>query len=280
MIPFDFDYYRPGRIQDAVRLFNQIDSAGKEPLYFGGGTEIITGARMGTIYTGAVIDLKDIPECQALDLSGNNLIIGACVSLTRITDGGLFPLLGKVCARVADHTAQGKITIGGNLCGKIIYHETLLPLLLADGSAVVAGEYGQRQVPISQVFDRKLQLNRGECIVQFIIDRSYLQLPHVHIKKTRNEKIDYPLVTLTSLRQEGQIRLALSGVCAFPFRSPQMEKRLNEAGRPYAYRVEKALAAIPAPVLNNVAGMPEYRRFVLSALLMKLLAAQDEVGNV
>lgn len=57
MIPFDFDYYRPDTIDEAVQLFRLLDSQGKSPLYFGGGSEIISMARVHNIHTKAVIDL-------------------------------------------------------------------------------------------------------------------------------------------------------------------------------------------------------------------------------
>ena len=280
MIPFDFDYYRPDTVHEAIHLFAQLDYCLKDPLYFGGGTEIITMARTNNIHTQAVIDLKAIPECHAMDFSGNSLIIGACVSLTRIADSGLFPLLGKTCAGIADHTAQGKITIGGNVCGRIIYHEAILPLFLTDCMVVIAGEYGWRQMPVWQVFDKELHLNRGEFIVQFVIDRSYLQLPYVHVKRTRNAKIDYPLVSMAAIKTEGRISVAFSGVCSFPFRSLEVEEYLNEQDLSYADRVRNAIASIPAPLLDNLAGTSAYRRFVLSGILMNMLETQNEVGDV
>ena len=41
MIPFDFDYDRPSSVQLAVHTFQSLQKQGKNPIYFGGGTEII-----------------------------------------------------------------------------------------------------------------------------------------------------------------------------------------------------------------------------------------------
>ena len=280
MIPLDFDYYRPNTIYEATQVFANLDNCLKEPLYFGGGTEIITFARTQNIHTKAVVDLKSIPECQVLDFSGNKLIIGACVSLTKIIDSQVFPLLGKTCAGIADHTARGKITIGGNICGRIIYHEAILPLFLTDCMVVIAGVHGWRNIPIWQVFDKQLLLNKGEFIVRFVIDRSYLRLPFAHVKKTRVAKIDYPLVSVATVKTVGRIRIAFSGVCSFPFRSLKMEEYLNREDLSYAERIRSAIASIPAPLLDNLAGTSEYRCFVLSEILMNMLETQDEVDDV
>lgn len=280
MTPLGFDYYRPNTVYEATQVFTYLDNCLKEPLYFGGGTEIITFGRTQNIHTKAVIDLKSIPECHVLDFSGDKLIIGACVSLTKIIDSQVFPLLGKTCAGIADHTSRGKITIGGNVCGRIIYHEAILPLFLTDCMVVIAGVHGWRDIPIWQVFEKQLRLNRSEFIVQFIMDRSYLRLPFAHVKKTRNAKIEYPLVSVAAVKTVGRIRIAFSGVCSFPFRSLKMEESLNREDLPYVERIRSALANVPAPLLDDLAGTSEYRRFVLSGVLMNLLETQDEVDDV
>ena len=42
MIPFDFDYYRPDTVEEAVSAFSRLDAEGKNPAYYGGGSELIS----------------------------------------------------------------------------------------------------------------------------------------------------------------------------------------------------------------------------------------------
>ncbi|UUZ84865.1 FAD binding domain-containing protein [Paenibacillus sp. P26] len=95
MISFDFDYYRPASAAEAVRLFQQADAEGKQPLYYAGGTEIITMARLNQLWTGAVIDIKGIPECRSMEVQKDRLVIGSAVTLTALSEARLFPLLGR-----------------------------------------------------------------------------------------------------------------------------------------------------------------------------------------
>ena len=159
MIPFQFDYYRPDTISEAVKLYGQLDSEGKKPLYYGGGSEIISMARVNNLNTGAVIDLKAIPECRELKTDGDHLVIGSSVTLSDITEANLFPLLTKACGRIADHTMQCKITVGGNVCGTIIYREALLPLLLADCTVLVAGASHLKKVSVHHLFNKRSNLH-------------------------------------------------------------------------------------------------------------------------
>ena len=85
-------------------------------------------ARMHNVYSGAIIDVKAIPELNIYEINDDELIIGAALSLTRIAEEDLFPLLSLTVRRIADHTIQDKITLGGNIAGTIIFRESVLPL--------------------------------------------------------------------------------------------------------------------------------------------------------
>lgn len=271
MIPINFEYYKPTTVEEATQTFIDLDRHGKMPIYYGGGTEIISMGRMSNISTGAVIDIKDIPQCKVLENRSEHLVIGAGVTLTQIHEANLFPLLSQAGARVADHTIQNKITLGGNLCGTIIYRESVLPLLLADSDVVVAGPQGVKDVPINRLFKQRMQLKKGEFVVQVKIPRSFLSLPYIHVKRTKEEKITYPLVTICAMRVGRKVRTAFSGVCDFPFRSKKMETELNKVLLPVKKRVENALAVTPAPIPTNLEGSAEYRKFILQSLLVSIL---------
>jgi CO/xanthine dehydrogenase FAD-binding subunit len=275
IIPFDFEYYRPDTLQEAVGLYQKLSSGGLTPFYYGGGTEIISMARLGVIHTGAVIDIKAIPECNILEVKDNQLVIGSAVTLTRIRESDFFPLLGKSGGRVADHTVRDKVTLGGNLCGKIIYREAVLPLLLTESQVVITGPGGERRVKIQEVFDQIMQLASGEMVVQFIIDNNYLTLPYRGIKKTSLDKIGYPLVTVAVIVKGSRYLTAVSGLCAFPFRSPLIEADLNDRSLPLETRVHNIINHLPAPILSDIHGSAEYREFVFKNTLLKMIRELD-----
>ncbi|WP_314590470.1 FAD binding domain-containing protein [Paenibacillus terrigena] len=272
MIPFNFEYYKPSSIPEAVELFRQLYAQGKNPMYFSGGTEIITWARMNAIRPGAVIDLKSIPECNVIQFQINHLVIGSCVPLSMLTTVNLFPLLSETAQGAADQTARNKITFGGNICGRIYYREAVLPLLLSNSRMLIAGLKGMREVSIHHVFVQQMRLESGEFLVQMITDREYLALPYVHVKKRQIGNVGYPLVTLAALKKDHQIRTAYSGVCAFPFRSIEMEQVLNDPMLSIEAKVDQAIDKLPAPVLTNTEGSAGYRKFVLKHTLIETLS--------
>lgn len=129
--------------------------------------------------------------------------------------------------RIADHTIQDKITLGGNIIGTIIYKESLLPLLIANSDVVLESKSGRRIVPLNKVFNKKLLLDEGEMLVQAIVKKKYVKFPYQHVKRTKNEKIDYPLLSVSALKEEDTINVAFSGLCDYPFRSKKNRKDIK-----------------------------------------------------
>lgn len=267
MIGFNFQYYKPDTVEEAVRLFKDLDSSGKKAIYYGGGSEFISMARMNNVYADAVIDIKGIKECNEYKLEGDNLIIGAGVTLTKIAKGNLFPLLSLAVKRIADHTMQGKITIGGNLCGTIIYRESVLPLLVSESEVVIAGQSGQRKELLNDIFHERLQLDKGEMVVKIMVPKEFLSFPYLHVKRTKNEVIDYPLVSMSALKDKDKIKIALSGLGDYPFRSYEMENILNGDISPKDDKIQKAIDSIEDKIKSHMNGSKEYKEFMLYNVL-------------
>lgn len=276
MIPFDFEYYKPETIEEAVQLYNELNGKGKKPLYYGGGTEIISMSRAHNVYTEAVIDIKGISECNLQELRDNKLVIGSAVTLTQIAETNLFPLLGLTVQRIADHTIQDKITLGGNIAGTIVYREAVLPLLLSNSEVVIANSSGRKQILLQDIFNKKIQLNDGEFIVNVIVDSHFLSLPYLHVKRTKSDKIDYPLITLAALKDNNRINIAFSGVCSYPFRSSLIEDSLNDVSVQNNIRINNAIDNIPDLILNDLAGSAEFRKFMLQKMLIEVLEKLEE----
>ncbi len=275
MIPFDFIYCRPSTLKEALDAYRQLQSEGKNPVYYAGGSEIITLCRAGEIRPGGVIDLKNIPECKALALDERALHIGSVCTLNQIKESKLFNLLRLACGRIADHTNQCRITLGGNLCGSIIYRETSLPLLISEAELTLFGPEGERRIAFDKVFKGRMELQPGELVLQIHIPSWALKARHYHVKKTQNEKIDYPLVSLAALWKENRLRIAVSGLCSHPFRSDQMEAVLNNRALSRDVRSKEAAAMLPLSPLSDRAGSGEYCRFVFQNTLHTLLEEME-----
>jgi len=271
MITFDFEFYQPSTIEDALDLFQQFHSEGKNVMYYSGGTEFISRARRNEILADVVIDVKRIPECYVLDNESDNIIIGSAVSLNKITEEKVFPLLGDVCKEIATRTERNKITIGGNIASNLPYKECILECLVADSDVVIAGRDGILRKSIHDVIGSDLAIEQGEFIVQIITKKESLKYPYFHFRRTAQSKVNYPILSMACLLQEGKIKVAFSGLCSFPFRSEKVENVLNDVDMPLKERFNKVIHLIPYGIVEDFFASKAYRLFVLEKALEEMI---------
>ena len=271
MIAHDFIYCKAETLPEAVEAFAAYTAQGKRAFYYGGGSELITMSRANSIRPDVVIDYKAAPECRVLAENEEYLTIGAGLTLNEIKESKRFPLLGTAGGRVADHTNQCRITLGGNLCGTIRYREACLPLLLADAKVHISSQAGARTVPLHDVFRERMRLQPGELAAAFLVPKRALHAPYAHIKKTSGEKIDYPLINVTALVDGTRLLTAFSGICAFPFRDNEIENVLNDTSLHPQRRITEALRLLPGQPVTNAEGSGAYRLFLLEQTLENLL---------
>lgn len=271
MIPYHFEYHRPTTLSEALQLYESLNKDEKDPIYYSGGTEIITLSRLNLVRTKAVIDIKGIKECQMSGFDNEFLITGSGLSLTTIEEENYFPLLRQVSKEIADRTARNKITIGGNLCAKIFYREAVLPFLLTESRVLIGDQTGVKTKQAMEIFNGVLKLKKGELLIQIQTAKTDVLLPYYHIKRRQQWETGYPLITAAALKKEGRIRAAFSGVCPFPFRSVEMEQVLNNQELSKEEKVEQALNKVPDLLLNDTEGSKQYRLFVLKTILNDIL---------
>ena len=268
MIPFEFRYLRAESAEEAVAAWVHAQERGETVHYYGGGTEIITLARESKLRTDCVIDYKRVPEATAVETTTDAegrawLAIGAGVSLNSVVDRELHPLVSWSCRGIADRTVRNSITLGGNICGMLPYRETVLPWLVMGGLVETVSVAGRRRRPMVELFDKRLRLDRGELALRFLLPAeltadaaggmldsgedlsSYgprtadgaagtVGTPSRHAwfyeRRTKDPRVDYPLVTLAMLVRGEDIRVALSGAWGYPARAFQVENAIREAG--------------------------------------------------
>ncbi len=255
MITANLEYYRPATLKEASSLFADLEDRGKNPVYYSGGTEIITRLRERSLETGAIVDLKDVPECTTLKMTEEKLTVGSAVTLNEIADSGFFPLLAHICCRFLDHTNRNKVTVGGNMCSSLPYKECILPFLVTDAVVTLTtGEQkGTRTLPLSKVFDKGLALSPGEILVQIHVKKEDLGLPWAYDRVTRQERIAYPLASVAAVKKNGSVRAAVTGVCDYPF-------TLSSLGT----------LELPSKPRSDIDGSGEYRTVVAKKLLAQV----------
>jgi len=152
MLLREVGYARPGSLEEALELLAADDGA---RALAGGQTLInVMKARAGS--PDALVDLAGIDELKGIELGPDGTLeIGAMTTYSEIMASGearARPILGDVCAQIADVQVRNRGTIGGNVCTNDPTNH-LPPLLAAiDAAFVISGRDGSRTVSAADFF--------------------------------------------------------------------------------------------------------------------------------
>jgi CO/xanthine dehydrogenase FAD-binding subunit len=268
MIPFDLVYYKPESVDEALEAYQSASEEGLAPRYLSGGTELVTLARDNKLQSRAFIDLKTITECRGIAEEHEQVSFGSCVTLNEVIQRDLWSLLSDACRGVGDHTVRNTVTIGGNAAGMLPYREALLPFLIAGGDVEVGGPQGRRPAAVREVFDKRLKLAEGEFLVRLTLPRAAFEKPSYYVRHTKDARVDYPLVSLTMLRDGDRVRAAVAGTASYPVARDDVDELLSRSGDPEE-RAAEAAGLLDGSILTDMRGSADYRRFLFEDALAK-----------
>ena len=147
-----FEYVAPATIQEAVSLLAGSGDRGR-PL--AGGTDLIVQMRAGALDVSRVIDVKKIPELNAITYRpGEGLTLGAAVPCHRIVQHPdivkVYPGLVDAAALIGGTAIQGRATIGGNLCNAAPSGDSIPAMIVLEATCNIFGPSGMRTIPVER----------------------------------------------------------------------------------------------------------------------------------
>jgi xanthine dehydrogenase molybdenum-binding subunit len=247
-------YHRPETTAEAL----QAKQDHRHSVYLSGGTEILTRARERRLKPGALVDLMGIPELRELKSGNRGQRFGATLRLNELAEQKSYPLLARACGGIADHTVRNSITLGGNIAGKLPYREALLPFLLVETTVHLESPAGPREVPLREIFSKRLHLQADELILALSVP-SRLPDRWFYSRHTADSRVDYPLMTLCAVRDRDGVRCALGGFAPYPL-------VLDQVGT-----VREGLDTLGAQAVTDLRGSGEYRVALLEMTLDQAL---------
>jgi carbon-monoxide dehydrogenase medium subunit len=152
MLLSEVGYARPRTLEQALGVLAEHPGARA----LAGGQTLINVMKARAASPDALVDLGGIPELRGIELgSDGTLEIGPMTTYAELissAEARARPILGEVCAQIADVQVRNRGTIGGNVCASDPTNH-LPPLLVALGAELtVAGTGGERSVPAEDFF--------------------------------------------------------------------------------------------------------------------------------
>ena len=204
------EFVAPKSLPEAQGIFANDSSAS----WLAGGTDLLVGIRLGMRDPSRIIDLKQIPELMALDVSGDSILIGAAASAYDILHnseiGSLCPGLADALDLIGSTQIQGRCSAGGNLCNASPAADSI-PALIANGAVCrILGSSGERLLPVEDflVGPGKNALEEDELLVQLVLPKPMLGTSDAYLRLTPRTEMDIA-VAGTGV----SITLDTTGVC-------------------------------------------------------------------
>jgi len=148
----EVEYAKPASISDALAILRQHDGARA----LAGGQTLLNVMKARAASPDVLVDLHGLDDLRGIDLAADGtLTLGAMATYTDIVgsaEARARPILGEVCATIADVQVRNRGTIGGNLCSNDPTNH-LPPLMSAVGARMtIVSEAGERTVPAEEFF--------------------------------------------------------------------------------------------------------------------------------
>ncbi|HTZ07068.1 MAG TPA: xanthine dehydrogenase family protein subunit M [Gaiellaceae bacterium] len=152
MLLREVGYAKPSSVADALAILAENDGARA----LAGGQTLVNVMKARAASPDVLVDLNGIEELKGIDLAADGtLSIGPMTTYSEImasAEARARPILGEVCAQIADVQVRNRGTIGGNICANDPTNH-LPPLLAAIGATMtIRGAGGERTVPAHEFF--------------------------------------------------------------------------------------------------------------------------------
>lgn len=278
MLLKDFEYVRVNTIEDALRELKQRENA----QVIAGGQSLIQLLKSRIYQPGCLVDLNFVPELKEVSLDEDGLLkIGAMVTHNEVIENDLIrknvPILAKTAENIGDLQIRNRGTIGGSICEADPSADYYPTLLVLDAEVVLRSSTDTRIIKIEDFYEGPLEtaIEEGEILVQVIVPAIKGDFA---AEKYARRKADFAVASVAAIVEkdaEGKftnVRIATGAQEDYPKRLRNIENGI--IGK--KYNEIKLNSLIDETVkelepLEDLHGSQEYRRYVLSGMLRRII---------
>ena len=259
MYPANFDYIRPGSVDEAVRLLQQ---HGDEAKVLAGGHSLIPAMKLRLATPKVVVDIARIAELSYIRRAGDRIAIGATTTHVDIETSTVLreasPLLAETASHIGDVQVRNKGTIGGSLIHADPAADYPAAILALEAEIDLVGPRGTRTVRAADFFVDLLQSAAApdELLTEIRVPATG---PSVAYEKTEQKASGFAIAGVAVVAWPGGVRVGVTGVAPKAYRATAVESTLGTGRSADAIALAALRAAEGIDPLADIHATAEYR---------------------
>ena len=147
-----YAYVAPQSTTDVIALLADHAKRGERAQLLAGGTDLLVQMRAVDNSPRTIIDIKKLTETNRLEVTGNEIYIGAGVSSALMNENDtlldLLPGVMEAADLIGSTQVQGRATMAGNLCNASPAGDSIPALIAAGAICDIANAKGGRSLPV------------------------------------------------------------------------------------------------------------------------------------
>ncbi|HEY6889083.1 MAG TPA: xanthine dehydrogenase family protein subunit M [Solirubrobacter sp.] len=279
MIPAEFDYVAPGTLDEALAA---LKDGGEDAKLLAGGHSLIPLMKLRLAAPALLVDLRRVEELRGVNRSGGVLTFGSMVRHHAVATGG-FGLPSAAAATIADQQVRNMGTIGGTLAHGDPASDLPAILLAHEGSVILRGPDGEREVAAADFFEDYLTTVVAEDEILTEVRLPALEGYGYGYEKFNRRQEDWAMVAVSALVKKGgdgscaDVRVGLTHMGSTPLRATAVEEALR--GQPLtadtiAAAAENAADGTEPP--SDLNASQDYKRHLARVLTKRALTAASQ----
>ena len=282
--PADYELIAPGNLRAVVSLL--ADEPGKW-LPIAGGTDVMVQYAAGKLPTRKLISIWNLPELRAIEISPEEIRIGAGCSYTELREHNViaqeFPLLASAARWTGGIANQNRGTLGGNIVNASPAADSLPALMVYEAELILVSRRGERRVPYVDFHTdyKKMKLAPDELIRAICLGREFSDYLHYARKVGARDAQAISKVCIAALgRLRGgvtgsvidDVRIALGSVAPVPLRLTEVERiAKGKPVEPELVQWTRKMTSAAIQPIDDIRSTARYRSAVAGNLVAEFL---------
>jgi carbon-monoxide dehydrogenase medium subunit len=233
MIPAEFDYVAPESLDAALAALRE---GGEDAKVLAGGHSLVPLMKLRLAVPSLLVDLRRVPGLQGVRRENGSVRIGAMTCHHAVATDPSLGLAARAAATIADQQVRNRGTIGGTLAHGDPASDLPAVLVALEGSVIVRGEGGEREIAAADLFQDYLTtaVGDGEILTE-------VRLPAgdgwgAGYAKFNRRVEDWAMVAVCAAVRKApdgsceDVRVGLTNMASTPLRAGAVEAALRGGG--------------------------------------------------